>query len=177
MAVGAVAAPLLHSVTDLLEWTQGGFSPAQLWLNYVAFLPVPAIVLGLYAAQRPRISRAGLAGALIYGFAFVYFAHTTLLAIESGVPTYEDLWARLGGTYTAHGALMVAGGVLFGDATRRAGVLPRWTAGLFLAGIVTNFVITFLPLPDLAQTLGTALRNAGLVGMGGSLWRAGRPSS
>jgi hypothetical protein len=81
IALGAILAPALHSVTDVMEWVHGGFFPAQLWLNYLAFLPVPVVMLGLYAAQRPRISRLEMAGALLYGFAFVDFTHTTLLAL------------------------------------------------------------------------------------------------
>jgi hypothetical protein len=166
IAAGAMLAPLLHSITDLMEWMQGGFSPLQLWLNYLAFVPVPAIMIGLYAAQRPRISGMGLAGALLYGFAFIYFAFTTLLAITSGVPTYEDLWNRLGHVYTMHGALMIVGGGLFGLATLRAKVFPQWASYCFLAGLTLNLVITFVAVPDLYQTLGTAVRNAGLIGMG-----------
>lgn len=172
LAYGAVLAPALHTVTDGIEWAQGGFSPVQLWLNYLAFLPVPALMLGLYAVQRPRISRLGLIGALAYGFSFIYFAHTTLFAIATAAPTYERLWDRLGPLYTVHGALMIVGGAAFGWATVRSGVLPRWTASLFLAGLSLNLAVALLPVPDLLQTLGTAVRNAGLVGMGLWLLRA-----
>ena len=175
VAAGAILAPSLHSVTDAMEWLHGGFSPVQLWLNYLAFVPLPAVVLGLYAAQRPRISHLGLLGALVYGFAFVYFTHTTLLALALGTPTYEALWAHLGPTYTAHGALMVVGGAGFGWATLRAGVFPRWTAMLFLTGLTINLVLALLPAPDLLQTIGTTLRNAGLVGMGCACWQEPAP--
>jgi hypothetical protein len=171
IAVGAIGAPLLHCVTDLLEWLQGGFSALQLWLNYVAFLPLPAIMIGLYAMQRPQVSLWGLAGAVLYGFAFIYFTFTTQLALVDHVATYADLWNRLGVAYTFHGALMIIGGALFGHASLRAGVLPRWSAGMFLAGLGLNLALTFADVPDLYQTLGTAVRNAGLVGMGWALWR------
>ena len=163
----AMAAPALHTLTDLMEWTQGGFSQPQLWLNYVAFVPVPAILIGLYAAQRPRISGLGLAGALSYGFAFIYSAHTTLVAISTNAPDYEALWSGLGGMYTLHGAVMVAGGAAFGWATLQAAVLPRWTAVVFLAGVIVNLVLALLPAPDLLQTIGTTLRNVGLIGWAG----------
>jgi hypothetical protein len=174
LAAAAVTAPTLHSLTDLAEWLQGGFSTPQLWANYVAFLAVPAISIGLYAAQRPRVSNAALAGAALYGAAFVYFAHSTLVALEGRTADYEQLWSRLGITYTVHGALMVAGGGLFGVATWRARVFPRWTAAVFLLGIALNLVLALLPLPDLWQTLGTALRNAGLAGMGWACREPGR---
>jgi hypothetical protein len=174
VAAGAILAPLLHSATDVMEWLHGGFSPVQLWLNYLAFLPMPAVILGLYAVQRPRISLAGLWGALLYGFAFVYFTHTTLLALESETADYQTLWAHLDWVYTLHGVLMIAGGTIFGWATLRAAALPRWAAILFLGGIALNLIVGLLPVPDLLQTIGTALRNAGLACMGFALARRPR---
>lgn len=171
VAAGAIIAPLLHSLTDVMEWTHGGFSPLQLWLNYLAFLPIPAIMLGLYAVQRPRISAFGLAGAVGYGFAFIYFAHTTLLAVEQATTDYQRLWEQLGAEYTAHGILMIVAGLAFGWASLRARVLPGWAAALFLSGILLNLVLGLLPAPDILQTLGTALRNAGLIGMGVAAWK------
>lgn len=166
LGLSAIVAPALHTLTDITEWVQTGFSSPQLWLNYLAFLPVPVIILGLYAVQRPAISRWGLVGALLYGFAFVYFAHTTLFALAIESPDYETLWAELGSLYTLHGAVMIAGGLVLGWCTLRAHVFPAWTAGLFVAGIILNLALGVLPLPDVLQTLGTTLRNAGLIGMG-----------
>ncbi len=47
VGITAVIAPLLHSVTDLMELYQGGFSTGQLWLNYIAFLPMSWLLLGV----------------------------------------------------------------------------------------------------------------------------------
>jgi len=162
----ALAAPLLHSLTDVLEWLSHGFTPAQVWLNYLAFLPMPWLLLGIYAVHPQRPGNAALAGALAYGAAFTYFAHTTLYALASHAPTYEAMWNDLGPTYTVHGALMVVGGLLFAASVWRAGWLPRAAIGLFAAGLLTNLALALLPAPDILQTVGTALRNAGIVGMG-----------
>ena len=102
---------------------------------------------------------------------FVYFAHTTLFALAIGSPDYETLWVELGSVYTIHGAVMIVGGSLFGSCTLRARVFPAWTAWLFLAGITMNLALGVMPLPDVLQTLGTTLRNAGLIGMGWALAR------
>lgn len=177
IAIGAVGAPLLHSITDLMEWLQGGFSPLHLWLNYAAFLPVPAIMIGLYAVQRPEVAFSALVGAVLYGFAFIYFAFTTLFALHSHVATYPELWNTLGQTYTVHGALMIVGGLLFGFVTSRARVLPRWTAVLFLAGLGLNLAVTLVDVDELYQTIGTTVRNAGLVAMGCVVWRNTRGPS
>jgi len=171
LALGAILAPALHILTDVMEWAHGGFFPVQLLLNVLAFVPVPAVMLGLYAAQRPRISRLGLVGALFYGFAFVYFTHTALLAMALATPTYADLWQYLGSSYTAAGVLMIVGGACFGWASLRAGVLPRWTATTLLLGLGINLVLGLLPAPALLQTIGTAVRNVGLIGMGWAMAR------
>jgi hypothetical protein len=168
IAVGlaALIAPALHSLTDAMEWYHGGFSVTQLWLNYVAFLPMPWLLLGLYAAHESRPNAVGLVGALLYGAAFTYFAHTTLYALADQIPTYEALWSRLGNLYTLHGALMVLGGLMFAWSALRVCWLPKGALLLFAMGILWNLVLTFLPAPDILQTIGSAARNLGLMAMG-----------
>ena len=168
VAVGitALVAPFIHSITDAMEWYQHGFSTNQLWLNYVAFVPMSWLLLGIYAVHEPKPGAAGLIGALLYGAAFTYFAYTTLYALNEHVANYELLWQRLGGLYTTHGALMVVGGLLFGWSMLRASWLPRISVVLFLGGIITNLILSLLPAPDILQTIGSAARNAGLMAMG-----------
>jgi hypothetical protein len=165
----------LHLTSDALEWMRGGFSAPQLVINYLGFVPMPVMIAGLYAAQRPRIAGYGLLGALLYGFAFVYFAHTTLHALATKVPDYATLWNDLGPVYTGHGVVMVVGGLLFGVATLRARVLPSWAARTFTAGIVLNLVLGLVEVPAIFETIGSALRNVGLIGMGVALCR--KPAS
>jgi hypothetical protein len=162
----AIAAPILHSLTDAMEWYQNGFSNTQLWLNYVAFLPMPWLLLGIYAMRTDALGTGALVGAVLYGFAFTYFAHTTLYALAVGAPNYESLWQKLGPTYTVHGALMVIGGFLFAGAALRAKCIPAVAVWLFGGGLFVNLVLAMVPAPDILQTVGTAIRNAGLVGMG-----------
>lgn len=54
-------------------------------------------------------------------------------------------------------------------AALRAGGLPRLALLLSGAGLIVNLLLA--PAPDILQTAGTALRNAGLVGIGDSLLR------
>jgi hypothetical protein len=163
----ALIAPFLHSLSDFIELYQGGFSTAQLWLNYVAFLPMPWLLLGIYVVhEEPGPGWTALAGALLYGVAFTYFSHTTLLALEQHVTTYEALWGLLGSTYTVHGALMVCGGLMFAISALRAGWLPKVSLLLFLFGLSLNFVLALLPVTDIFQTAGSTLRNIGLIAMG-----------
>jgi hypothetical protein len=37
---------------------------------------------------------------------------------------------------------------------------------LFAAGLLVNLGLAVVPAPDILQTVGTAIRNAGIVGMG-----------
>jgi hypothetical protein len=168
LAIGIVAlvAPVLHSITDAIEWHQGGFSISQLWLNYIAFVPMSWLLLGIYAAHDRRPHIVGLVGAILYGAAFTYFAHTTLVALNERVPTYEVLWERLGTAYTVHGALMVFGGLMFSWSALQARWLPRYSILLFLIGLITNLMLSLMPAPDILQTIGSVLRNLGLVAMG-----------
>jgi len=173
IAVAAVVVPGAFILSDLLEWSRGGFSVGQLYLTYLAFLPLPFLMLGLYAVQRPAISWVGLLGALLFGASYIYFAHTALYALIDHTPDYETLWHRLGITYTVHGAVMVLGGVLFGVAVLRARVFPRWTGWVFLVGVTLNLVFALIPVPDILQTLGSTARNVGLMGMGWALLQIG----
>lgn len=171
IGLAAIFSPGLHIASDLLEWVDGAFSTPQLYASYVAFLVVPFLMVGLYAVQRPKIGGVGLLGALLYGASFVYFAYTALYAAVAQVPNYEMLWQQLGGWYSFHGGVMIVGGLLFGVASLRALVMPRWTASLFVGGVGLNLLFGLIPVPDMLQTLGSLLRNAGIIGMGVTLLR------
>lgn len=168
MAVGffAVVAPLLHFVSDLMEWIAAGYSSPQLLINYVGFLMMPFIFIGLYAVQIPRVSIGVLVAAILYGSAFVYFGHTTLYALQENIADYEALWFRLGRVYTIHGILMVVSGLLFAILSFGRGVLNRTGLAIFILGITMNLVIAFLPVGDLVQIVGSSIRNLGLVIIG-----------
>jgi hypothetical protein len=169
IAIMAIVAPTLHLLSDLLEVTSSGFSSIQLLINYAGFLPMPFVMLGLYAYQHPKISWIGLIGTLLYGVAFIYFAHTTLVALEEAIPNYEILWRRLGVTYTFHGGLMVAGGLMLGIDAFRTSVLSRISVSLFIIGIILNLGMALLPLPEVLQIFGSSVRNLGLMAMGLSI--------
>ena len=162
----AIAAPILHSATDLMELTSDGFTHVQLWINFAAFLPMPLLLPGICAALDPRPGRLCFAGALLYGAAFVYFMYTTIYAIQNDIPDYATLLHDLGFPYTVAGGLMVVGGLLFAIGALRRSPLPRIAVWMFLLGIATNLVIAIIPAPDILQTAGSGIRNAGLVLMG-----------
>ncbi|MEM8831708.1 MAG: hypothetical protein AAGE96_20460 [Cyanobacteria bacterium P01_G01_bin.19] len=63
IGLATIIASTLHILSDLLEVFSGGFSADQLWINYVAFLPIPFLMVGLYAFQRPLAGWMSLTGA------------------------------------------------------------------------------------------------------------------
>ncbi len=143
---------------------------------------------GLYARQANRTGSLGLAGYLLFS---LFFAHTLpfafteafilpLLATEAptfvegflgifnGHPVETNLGA-LPVLYTLAGSAgYVLGGLLFGIATLRAGILPRWAAGLLAVGAVAPFVLAMLPHPlDRTFAVPTGLA---LAWLGYALW-------
>jgi hypothetical protein len=122
--------------------------------------------------QRPRIERLGLLGAIVYAYAFIFFTGTVMLALVDNTPDWDALVDRLDPWVTIHGALMVLGGLAFGLAVIRAGVLPRWTGMLLIAGVV--LVAASSGLPEIAQTAAAGVRDIAFAGMGASVLFARR---
>jgi hypothetical protein len=161
----------LYFLSDAIEATQGGFSDAQLLMTLVAEAAIPLLVLGLYAAQRPRIGRLGLLSALAYAYAFVFFSGTVVYALVNGTSDYSALSDDLGALMTLHGAIMVLAGIGFGVAVFRAGVLPAWTG--FALGVGVVLVAATQTAPEGVQLLTAAVRDLGFAGMGLALLRPG----
>ena len=61
-------------------------------------------------------------------------------------------------------ALRLGGGLAFGLAVVRAGVLPRWTGVCLMAGVV--LVVAASGLPDIARTVAAAVPDTAFIGMG-----------
>jgi hypothetical protein len=62
IGIAAILGPGLHLLSDILEWVSGGFSPPQLWVNYLGFVLIPFLMVGLYAVQRPQAGWGVLTG-------------------------------------------------------------------------------------------------------------------
>jgi len=143
---------------------------------------------GLYARQAEKAGWLGLAGYLLFGlffaltapFQFIEAVLTPVLATAApkfvegwlGVVTAHASEINLGAIptiYSVTGLLYLSGGLVFGIATFRAGVLPRWAAGLLaisgpLAATMTKLLAH--PLDRLAAVpMGLAL-----AGLGYALW-------
>jgi hypothetical protein len=134
---------------------------------------------GLYARQAAKTGWLGLAGylllslwlTLIMGFSFV--EAFILPHVASAVPTFVQAWmgmfngpARkfdlgiLPTIWTLTAPMYIGGGLLFGIATFRAGILPRWAGALLALSTALAPVAGLLPnasQPKIAVPVGVAL--------------------
>ena len=172
VGVAAIVFPLVYFASDVLEIVQGRFSTTRLGLTYAGEAAIPLFVTGLYVVQRPHIGRAGFAGAVAYAYAYVFFTGTVMYALAAHVRDWSGIRATFGGWLTVHGAIMCAGGLLFGLACWRARVFPRWTALLLVTGVVV--VAATAGGSNLVRTIAAAMPDAAFVGMGASLLAIGR---
>lgn len=142
---------------------------------------------GLYARQFKETGWLGLAGflllslwlVLIMGFTFVEVFILPLLAttapafVEGFLGIYSGSasganFEALTAVWNLTGPLYMLGGLLFGIATFRAGILSRWAAGLLALGTTLAPIAALLPQeyqPKVAVPVGL-----GLVWLGYSLW-------
>jgi hypothetical protein len=142
---------------------------------------------GLYARQAVKSGWLGLAGfvllslwmVLIMGFSFV--EAFVLPRLATTAPTFVAGWMGMFNSsagkgdigvlptvWTLAAPLYLLGGLLFGIATFRAGILPRWAGVLLALGTVLAPVAALLPnasQPKTAIPVGLAL-----AWLGYSLW-------
>jgi hypothetical protein len=144
-------------------------------------------ITGIYLRQVGKAGWLGLAGFLLfslnwallapYGFAEAFIL--PLLATEAptfvenflgmfnGQPGEMDLGA-LATIYAVSGVMYMLGGLLFGIATLRAGILPRWPAGLLAVAAALTPLAALLP-HDI-QRLAAIPVGLALAWLGYALW-------
>lgn len=144
---------------------------------------------GLYARQAHVAGGLGLAGYLLFSLfyaltlplAYAEAAILPLLATEAptfvtgvlGIFNGSPVAANLGALPALYGLAgfggYVLGGLLFGIATLRAGVLPRWSAGLLAAAAVSPPLLAGL-LPHPLDRMLAVPMGAALIWLGYALW-------
>jgi len=145
-------------------------------------------VTGLYARQVEKVGWLGFVGylllslfyALTLAFQFIEAFISPKLAAESpkfvegflGIasshPTGMDL-GFLPTVYNLTGVLYLLGGLGFGIATLRAGVLPRWTGGLLAAAVPVAPIAVAL-LPHALERYAAVPMGLAMAGLGYALW-------
>jgi hypothetical protein len=151
-------------------------------------------ITGMYLRQVRQMGILGLVGYLVFGAGYlimmgVEFAGGYVLpSLAHTAPGYinDVLAAGMGETVTGNiGAMQtafslmgvgyLAGGVLFGLALYRAGILARWASGLLVLGTLATLALHVLPQSfdrPFAVPTGVAL-----IGLGISLWRDQRTTA
>jgi hypothetical protein len=167
VGVAAIVFSAIYLLSDLIEVAQGNFSTFRLSLTYAGEAAIPLFVLGLYAVQRPRIGRLGLFGALAFAYSYVFFASTVVYALAARTPNWVALGKVFGPWMTVHGLIMLVGGVSFGLAVVRAGVLPRWSGICLITGVV--LIVAASGSSNVARMVAEAVTASAFIGMGISL--------
>jgi hypothetical protein len=144
-------------------------------------------ITGIYLRQARQTGVLGLIGYVVLSVGYL-----TIMSVQViGVFVLPDLAASQPGyvndvlavatsgtpigdvgrmqTLSHIGITYIVGGVIFGTALFRAGILARWAAALMSVGAVAT-VATF-QLPELTQRLFAVPVGVALVGLGYSLWR------
>ena len=145
-------------------------------------------IAGIYASQVERAGWLGLAGFLLltlswwlqtaFVFAEAYilpelanaapqFVESFLGIVNPGSPVEMNIGV-LPAAYGLLGILYMLGGLLFGIATLRAGILPRWPAGLLAVAALLTPAAALLP-HDI-QRLAAIPVGLALAWLGYALW-------
>jgi hypothetical protein len=147
-------------------------------------------ITGIYLRQVRQIGVLGLIGYVLLGIGYLtiltmqviaVFVLPDLAATQPGYVSDALAVAHSGHpvgdvsrfqTLNNIAITYIAGGVLFGVALFRAGILARWAAALMALGAVAT-IATF-QLPELTQRLFAIPAGVALIGLGYSLWREQR---
>ena len=188
-----VAVQINHPPTTLASATTTDWMIRSTAKTVMAVLALAGIT-GMYLRQRAKVGVLGLIGYLalsagyflmfgteyLAAFALPTAAHTdpawvgsVIDAAYGGKPT-TDIGA-LQTVFALTGAGYVAGGLIFGIATFRAGILNRWAGVLLAVGNTATIALAVLPSTfnrPLAVPTGLAL-----IGLGVSLWRDQRQAA
>lgn len=161
--LGFIVVGLFHPLNVPASVTTATWVNVHIFAMAMSFFGMFGMV-GLYARQAEKAGFLGLAGfvlcslwlAIVLGFSFVEAFILPLLATESpafvagllGMFTGSASEINLGVLpmlWALSGPLYIFGPLLFGIATFRAGILPRWAGGLLVIGSVLVPVAAMVP--------------------------------
>lgn len=147
-------------------------------LDLFAHMFVAIAVIGLYARQANKAGVLGLVAFVVYMIAAMVnqgMKHIYTYIVPTLGAQFPEAANTIGTTsswivfQSAWTWLTLLAPILFGIATLRARVLPRWAAGLIILGPIVSMTITFLP-----GNLGAVLSSVGFAALGYFTWTGGR---
>jgi hypothetical protein len=151
-------------------------------------------VAGMYLRQVRQIGVLGLVGYLLFSLGYLgmlcveVIAMTVLPVVAKSSPEYvngvvavatnssssADL-GLFGALNMLVGVGYILGGLLFGVALFRAGILARWASALLAVAAVATMAIPLLPMVN--QRLFAVPNGIAMIGLGWSLWREQRSAA
>jgi hypothetical protein len=198
--VAAVAAGILFIAVQVkhpeitLDFVQGTQYKVRQGMKIAMAVLALAGIAGMYLSQVRRIGLLGLVGWLMLSLGYLMMLCVEMIALVvvptivqtspdyvSGViavATNSSSSADLGLFSTLNMVVAVGyliGGLVFGVALFRAGVLARWAAALLAVASVLTMTIPLLPMVN--QRLFAVPDGIALIGLGWSLWRAQRAAA
>jgi hypothetical protein len=195
IAAGAIfiAVQINHPAMDV-----SSVNSAEWQIRFTAKLVMCGLVLagitGMYLIQVREMGVLGLVGYLLLGAFYVLEAGVEftggyvipalsdvsprfvndVLAVSIGNTASGDI-GHLQTAFALAGFFYIVGGVVFGIALFRAGVLARWAALLLAAANLST--IALAALPDSFNRPLAVPNGIAMIGLGYSLWRTTRSSS
>jgi hypothetical protein len=185
-----IAVQVKHPHLDLALVTTTEWKIRQSMKVLMAALSLVGIT-GMYLRQVRQAGVLGLLGYVLFSVGYLVMLSVEVIAlcvlpsIARSAPGYVNdiLTVATGGAATGDIGLMqtltltagigyMAGGLAFGIALFRAGVLARWAAALLAVGTLATIAIP--ALPQINQRLFAIPTGVALVGLGYSLWREQR---
>ena len=198
--LAAVAAGILFIAVQVkhpeitLDFVQGTQYKVRQGMKIAMAVLALAGIAGMYLSQVRRIGLLGLVGWLLLSLGYLMMLCVEMIALVvvptivqtspdyvSGViavATNSSSSADLGLFSTLNMVVAVGyliGGLVFGIALFRAGVLARWAAALLAVASVLTMTIPLLPMVN--QRLFAVPDGIALIGLGWSLWRAQRSAT
>ena len=151
-------------------------------------------ITGMYLRQVRRIGLLGLVGYLLFSMGYLamlcaeaiglvvipMIAQSSpeyvngVVAVATNASSSADL-GLFGALNGVQGLGYIVGGLVFGIALFRAGVLARWAAALLAVAALATLVPLFLPVAN--QRLFAVPNAIALIGLGWSLWRDQRAAT
>jgi len=196
VAAGAIfiGVQIGHPQLDLTSVTTTDVLVRDSFKVLMAVLALAGIT-GMYLSQVLRNGVLGLVGYLVLGTSYLLIMCTTFLATFV-VPTVagtspgfvKDVIAlatsrgtvtgdvgALGAVWHVQDLSFLAGGLLFGIALYRAGVLARWATALLALGGLVSIALSLLP--DAFYRLLAFPNGIAMIGLCYSLWRVSRQTA
>lgn len=181
MCLGILPSVVLDTDQSMAGWVTDPAWPVLSLLAYVYALLIPVVLVGLFSHQRPKLGAAGLVGLLLslaglfvyLGFHFdMAFVWPVLAAQAPGLLDFDGPMFRAPFYAFVHfwmGPVATLGLLVFGIATYRARIFPRWSAVLFIIGMILTQGVLFPPL--ILRLVGSIPGALALLTMGVLQWK------